>query len=348
LANGCFISRLLPNIFFSGFFKKILFSIKPFSIWVLLDKNLKTQNMKTNKLSMVILAIIVSGALAVTSCKKKEKEVIEEPDTDQSGSTANNTAENISGDLISMGSEGCDLQTSGGLTNYRGAGIDETSLLSCATVVPDTLNKTVTVTFNGGVCIDGKIRTGSLVYNYSGSTNGAKRYRHPGFKMTVTSNNYAVNGNTVSIINKSVENITASGFNPQSTNLTWSVSANISIALAGGGSISWNCNRVNTLLNTSSVYSNSTTPINWAQARVGITGSAAGLRSNGETFTANITNQLIRDRGACTGQTRHVFIQGTFVYTPGIRAARTFDYGNGACDLNATVTINGNTYSFAL
>jgi hypothetical protein len=57
---------------------------------------------------------------------------------------------------------------------------------------------------------------------------------------------------------------------------------------------------------------------------------------------------LIRDRGACTGATRHVFIQGTFVYTPGIRAARTFDYGNGTCDLNATVTINGNTYPFVL
>jgi len=298
---------------------------------------------------MSILSIILVGALTFTSCKKKDKEVFDDTvDTNQSGASANNSAESASIDITTMGSEASDMSTSVGLSNYRSAGVNETSNLSCATVVNDTLNKTVIVSFSGGICLDGKTRSGSLVYDYSASTNGAKRYRQPGFKMSVTSNNYAVNGNVVTINNKTISNITATGFNPLSTNLTWSISASISVVLSGGGSISWNCNRITALLNTAAVYTNSTTPINWSAARIGYTGSAGGTRSNGETFTANITNQLIRDRGACTGFKRHVFIQGTLIYAPANKATRTFDYGNGACDLNATVTINGISYPFVL
>jgi hypothetical protein len=298
------------------------------------------------KISLAIFAIIIVGALGVTSCKKKETtpEPTKTVDSDQSGSSANNTAESTSSDIESMGSEACD-GSNGSLTNYRP---DNTSILSCATVTRDTINKIVTVTFNGGTCLDGKVRTGSLIYNYSASTNGAKRYRHPGFNLAVTSNGYAVDGNTVTIGNKTISNTTPVGFNPLTTNETWSISATITIDLAAGGSINWTCNRVKTLLNTAITYSNSSTPINWAMARVGIDGSASGTRSNGETFTVSVRNQLIRDFGACSIGGKHPFIQGTLIYTPAGKSSRTVDYGNGSCDLNATVTIDNITYPFVL
>jgi len=304
--------------------------------------------MLKSKLYPAIIAIIIAGATVTTSCKKKETAPTPTPtttvDDDQSGASASNKAEEISSDIVSMGSEACDKQN-GTLSSYR---TSETSLLSCATVAADTVNKIITVTFNGNACLDGKTRTGSLIYNYSASPAGARRYRNPGFSVTVTSNNYAVDNNTVTITNKTVTNTTPVGFNPLTTNETWNINANISVALAGGGNISWSCTRVKTLLNTATAYTNASTPISWSTARIGITGSASGTRSNGETYTVNVTNQLIRDFGGCTIVNRHPFIQGTFVYSPTGKYARTVDYGTGSCDLNATVTINGVTYPFTL
>ena len=303
--------------------------------------------MITKKVSLAILAIALVGTAAVSSCKKKTTTTTPTPvvDSDQSGSSANSTAESISSDVISMGSEACDISSNGSLSNYR---LDNTSNLSCATVIRDTLNKTVTVTFNGGTCLDGKIRTGSLIYNYSNSSNGAKRYRHPGFNLSVTSNNYLVDGNGVTINNKTISNTTPVGFNPLTTNETWSISASITINLVSGGSINWSCDRVKTLLNTSTTYSNAATPIIWSMARIGFTGSASGTRSSGETFTSSISSQLVRDFGTCSISGKHPFIQGILVYTPSGKSARTIDYGNGTCDLNATVTINNVSYPFIL
>jgi len=306
-----------------------------------------------NKLNLALLSLMIIGLTVVTSCRKKDNAPEPEPepvvvDSDQSGLAANNTAESISSDMVSMGSEASDKSSSGSLGTYRSAGETESSLLSCANVTRDSANKIVTVTFSGNPCIDGKVRTGSLIFNYSGSTNGATHYRDPGFKVVVTSNNYAVDGNTVTINNKSITNTTPVGFNPLNTNQTWSITAAISVNMAGGGSITWNCNRVKTLLNTAVTYTNANVPINWLNARVGLTGTASGSRSNGESFSVNITNQLIRDFGACSLNGRHPFIQGTSVYTPSGKSARTFDYGQGACDLDATVTIDGVNYTFKL
>jgi hypothetical protein len=45
---------------------------------------------------------------------------------------------------------------------------------------------------------------------------------------------------------------------------------------------------------------------------------------------------------------RKHFTQGVLEHTPSGKAMRTIDYGNGACDDQATVTINGNTYTITL
>ncbi len=304
--------------------------------------------MKRKNLHLAIIAIVIAGATVITSCKKKTTTPDPTPtvDSDQAGSNASNTAESISSDMISIGSEGCDITSGSTLTQYRG---ENTSILSCAAVVRDTTLKTVTITFNGTQCIDGKVRSGSLVYNYSASTNGAKKYRHIGFSASVTANNYVVDGNAVTITNKTISNTTPQNFTPSITPMTWSITSNISIALAGGaGTVSWSCNRVKTLLNTATTYSNAGTPINWAMAKVGFTGSASGTRSNGETFTATIRTQLVKDFGGCNLGGRHPFISGELIYAPSGKSSRTIDYGDGTCNLNATVSIDGVVYQILL
>jgi hypothetical protein len=76
-----------------------------------------------------------------------------------------------------------------------------------------------------------------------------------------------------------------------------------------------------------------------------ITGSAFGTTAGGTSFTSTITSPLIRNMAI--GCRRH-FTQGTIEHTPSGKATRYIDYGTGACDDQATVTINGNTYTITL
>ena len=302
--------------------------------------------MKTTKLTLALAGLMIASAAIVSSCKKSSTT---EPnkDSDSSGASDSHLAESTSNDVVSMGSQASD-NTTANLSSYRNGEQNQILGLSCATVTRDTILKVITVTFSGGQCLDGRTRSGTIVYTYSNSINGAKHYRDPGFELDVTSSNYVVDGNAVNITSKTIKNTTPVGFNPTNTNETWSISANITINKASGGSVTWSCNHVKTLLNTSTAYTNASTPINWPMARIGITGNASGSRSNGETFTSNITSQLVRDFGGCDINGKRPFIQGTFDYSPSGKATRTFDYGNGSCDLNATVTINGVSYPITL
>ncbi|MFI5164009.1 MAG: hypothetical protein ACHQHP_02055 [Bacteroidia bacterium] len=299
--------------------------------------------MKTSKITLSIAAVMLAMAVSVISCKKKES-----ADSDTSGASDNSLAEKTADDVTNMGGQASE---DGSMSSYRYAGGEDVLGLSCATVSVDTNIKKITVTFSGQPCLDGHTRSGTLTYDYSGSAPGAKYYRNPGFKFVVSSSNYVVDGNAVSI-NKTVTNTTASGFDPKTTNLTWSIADNVSIKKSNG-TVTWSANKVKTLLNTSdtNVYRGQAVHIMWSLARVGITGNATGTTVAGENFSANVTTQLVRDFTCAPNSLHpghHPFIQGALTFTPGSKAPRYFDFGNGACDDIATVTINGNTYTITL
>ena len=311
--------------------------------------------MKTTKLSLALAGLMLTSAVIVSSCKKKEAAA---QDTDTSGAADAHLSENTSNDIVSIGAQVSD-NANASLSTYRLGGNNQILGTGCATTVKDTVAKTITVTFNGTTCADGRTRSGSIVYTYSNSAAGATHYRDPGFEMDVTSSNYVVDGNSVIINSKTVKNITPVGFIAANTNEQWSIVADITINKAAGGSVTWSCNHVKTLLNTgnsytiggnteSAAYTNATTPIDWRNAVVGITGSANGSRSTGETFSVNITSQLIRNFGGCDLGGKVPFIEGVFTYSPSGKAERTFNYGNGSCDFNATVTINGVTHNVTI
>ncbi len=312
--------------------------------------------MKKTNLTLALAGLMIASAAIVSSCKKKDATTTTPAkDTDQSGASANNTAENTSNDIVSMGAQASDNTSSGSLSTYRNGNSNQILGGSCATITRDTASKVITLTFNGSSpCLDGRTRSGTIVYTYSNSVVGAKHYRDPGFQLDVTSSNYVVDGNAVTIISKTIKNTTAVGFNPATTNVTWEVKANISITLASGaGTINWTSDRIKTLLNTSSTYPANpvANPINWPSAKIGITdgsGGTSGSRSTGETFSVTITNQLVRDFGGCDIGGKRPFIQGTFIYAPAGKYTRTVDYGSGTCDLNATVTIDGVTYNITI
>jgi hypothetical protein len=283
--------------------------------------------MKQTKWILAAVSLMVIAGLTISSCKKKAADT-EEVNT----SVDNASAEHIVSDLTTMAAQASDGNAS--LPSYKTSTYDQVLAGSCATVSVNGM--VITITFTPGVtCLDGRNRSGSLIIDYSASTNGATHYRDPGFSCKITSSNYVVDGNHVNIINKTVTNNTPIGFNPASTQLTWAISASINIVKNGGGAISWNCTRTKYLLNTSdtSVYHGAARAITWTKARVGLEGTSYGTSASGITFNANIMNMIIRDFGSCS--------LGTVDFTPSGHPTRIIDYGNGSCDLNATVTVNG-------
>lgn len=316
--------------------------------------------MKTKQITLGLMAMVVAASLTVTSCRKKEKTTAVEPDNEQSTAADNAVSENISNDVISMGSQLS--ENYGTLTTFKTIEDPQLMLIAnCATITPGltgTVVTSYTLDFGTTGCVstnDGRTRKGKLMFDFSQSTNGAKYYRNPGFKMNVTSSGYIVDGNQVNITNKTVSNTTPltipTGTNP-GTNLTWNISANISIIKANSETVSWTCSRTKELTNTNNplCYKGQYMAIDWTKAIVKLNGSASGTNSKGESYTANATN-LVRDFNCAPDATkphRHPFISGQVAYTPGTRPTRTFDYGNGSCDFNATVTVNGQTFAITL
>lgn len=303
------------------------------------------------KIALTFLLLVGTFSIITIACKKDQKE----EDTDVNSISDNSYAENIANDIAIIGNQAVD-NLNNALSTYK-FGNDNTNeffVNTCASsVVVDTAIKKVTVTFNNTVCADGRVRSGILMYDYSQSLNGATKYRMPGFKCSVTSSNYKVDGNLITINSKTIQNTTAANFNSQTTNLTWTINSNISITKTDGSVLSWVCTRNKTLLNTAdtNVYKGNNKPIVWSSARVGITGSASGVTAQGNNYTSVIISQLVRDF-TCSPSTanihRHPFIQGILEFTPQGKLTRRIDYGSGICDQQATVSIGNFTKTITL
>ncbi len=331
-----------------SFVIKFLGYFKPF--YLLCIKYAKPQKLITMKASKILIGSAAMGMIAlltVTSCKKSKKTDEEQPDTEYAYVQDNNLGEITDNDVGNIGME---AKENGTLSNYKVSGntyVGGITAAPCATITLDTSAKTFTVDFGTTpcTCLDGRQRSGKLIYNYSASTNGAKWPRQPGFSITCTSQNYVVDSYTVNIINRTHTNTTPAGFNPAVTNITWTTSANIQIIKpSGGGTISWIANRTTELTNTSdtTVYAPSgNTPIAWNKVILKLNGSSSGTTASGISYTTTRSN-LIWD-ATCTPDPlkpyRHPFKSGTITFTPSGKPARVIDFGSGTCDFNVCVSI---------
>jgi hypothetical protein len=314
--------------------------------------------MKNKSIFGILTLALLSGGLIFTSCKKKDTPApTPAPDTEQTSSTDNAYAENSANDIQNIGSQ---VSESGSLNTFKTTqtfNTGELLIAPCATI--SVVAKVITVDFGNTGCLglDGRIRTGKLIYDFTASPNNVTAYRMPGFSFNVSSVNYVVDGYTINIANKTVKNTTPLSVSGQTaytgTNLTWSVSANISIVKpANAGTISWTCNRTMTLTNSSNpnCYKGQLVPIDWTKAIIQVSGTANGTTAGNESYTSTATN-MVKDFN-CSPDPNHIhkhpFISGTLDFTPGQKLVRHIDFGPGTCDLNATVTINGTSYPFIL
>lgn len=313
------------------------------------------KNLSLNKFSMAVAITVAILSLTFSSCRKQEEKQTPEEDTEQNTATDNNNAENFVADIESMGSQ---VSENGSLA-FRTSGTNEISLEMSPSATVTIIGKIITVDFGsvGIVGKDGRTRTGKLIYDFSASLPAsALYYRNPGFAMNISSQNYVVDGYQVNIANKTVSNTTPNTIpatvNP-GTNLTWAITANVSIVKPNNaGTISWACARTKELINTSdsNCYHGQNQTISWNLAKIRLSGNASGTNAKGEQFTA-VANNLVREM-TCSPDVnrpmRHPFVSGTITYSPGSRPTRLVDFGNGACDLNATVTIKGKVHNIVL
>ncbi|MCD6019592.1 MAG: hypothetical protein K0S53_2713 [Bacteroidetes bacterium] len=282
--------------------------------------------MKTRKLTLgLALAAIVTAGI-FSSCKKKEKE---EKDSDTAGAADQSLASSTVNDMTSISDEAAKTYS---VSSFRTSDASGLLAASCASITIDTLAAAKTITVNFGatncVCNDGRARRGSLIISFTG------RYRDSLTVITVTPQNYYVNDNQVT----GSKTITNKGHNA-AHHLVYEINANIQITKANsGGTISLQTNRQREWLTGENT-------LQWNDDIYSITGTANGSTSNGNSFSSNITSPLIRNMSF--GCRRH-FTQGTLEHTPGGKATRYIDFGNGTCDDQATVTINGNTYTITL
>jgi len=282
--------------------------------------------MKTHKILLTSLSLITMSSFVLTGCKKDEE------DSDTNAASDNAFAESCYSDAMNIADE---AGRSGTMSNYRLGDPENASLLStCATVIFDTVSNadqdTITVDFGSTncTCNDGRNRRGKVIVYYSGT------YRDSGSAHTIGFDNYFVNDNQV-MGTKTVTNL---GHNAAG-HLVYDISVNGSINLANnGGTISWTSQRQREWT------AGESTPV-WSDDVYSITGTASGTGASGETFTVNITSPLIRNMAL--GCRRH-FTQGVLELTPGSRPMRTIDFGSGACDDLATVTIGTRVFTIHL
>ena len=272
---------------------------------------------------MKYLMVAATVGMIFTACRKEK-----DNDNDTGAAADNALAEGTYNDVHNI----ADQASTGSLTSFMptGNGGEERGILSaCATITNDTTVVPHMLTINFGttncMCLDGRNRRGIINVSYSG------KYRDSASTHTIIFTNYFVNDNEI----KGSKTVTNNGHN-SAGHLTYSISVTGTIIKAnGGGTITWASTRTREWIAGENT-------LTWADDVYLITGSASGTSAAGNAFSINITKALRKEIGC-----PH-FVSGTVTITPSGKATRVLDYGNGSCDDNATVTINGNTYNIKL
>jgi hypothetical protein len=215
------------------------------------------------------------------------------------------------------------LSTGSSMDNYR---TEETgSVLSgCTTIERDSVNKKVTIhfglqpdgTYQNCMCKDGKNRRGRIVVHYTG------KYREAGTEINTEFADFFVNDNKMEGT-KTVKNM---GLN-NAGNVYFTINVTGQITLAENGNIiTWTSARQREWLAGWDTE-------RWADDVYGITGTGSGLKADGNSYTMNISKQLIR-KVEC-----HQFVQGKMEFVIADKPTRTIDFGTGVCDNEAVVTV---------
>ncbi len=269
----------------------------------------------------LVLSTFIVSILFFTGCKKDEL-------NDQSAAIDNAIAENMFDDVYKrIDEEAANSESMNGKLTDNG--IQTFASLGCADSVQIlTTNggfpKTLTIFFNQNICSDGRIRNGKIVSIFTG------KYRDSATVITTHFVKYTINGNEIHGL-KTIKNngTNSNGF------LNFSIQVDTASIITSSGTISWQSTR------NRAWTAGANTKNLLIDDEYTITGNGSGINRKGNAYTLTIQSPLVV-KMACKYITQGII---DFVNS---KKTLEIDYGNGSCDDDATVTINGVTYNIKL
>lgn len=262
---------------------------------------------------------LMAATILMTILSSCDKEGMEE---DLQSSRDNALGEQSFNDLQDMADEAA----AGELTSYKVDG-EQLVYSSCATRTHDTVSnpRVLTIDFGTG-CLgnDGRMRSGQVIVTYTGTIGQQGHFR------TITTSNYFVDGNQI-LGTKTVMN---EGLNTDG-NVWFTINVDGQIIRENGTTIDWLSDR------TREWIEGYGTPERMDDVYL-VSGTHSGQSSDGRGFTAQ-TLEPIRKAKSCNWRTA-----GILEVTPNERPVRTINFGDGTCDNDAVVAINGNEHAIEL
>lgn len=262
------------------------------------------------------LLLVSAVSIALFSCKK------EETDTETQSAVDNSICE---GEFMRLTPTVNSIAISEAGVHRLGWPGSSVTSSSCPVITVTNPNQypgaMLTVDYGTG-CVDstdGKTRRGSITATFSAPWDSV------GCVITINLNNYYVNNihyeGTVTVTRNSQYSYTTAVQNGKCTTTNWV--------------LTWASTR--TITQTAG-----TSTTNASDDIYTISGNANGVNRNNLAYTVNITQDLVKEQ-ACSWISK-----GVIELTPDGMATRTVDFGDGTCDNKATLTINGNTYTFTM
>ena len=262
----------------------------------------------------IMLGII---ALSFTACKKDQQASVDNEGSisAQENAQADETFSDTFNDISNFSSEN-DASFSGNTSQTNGLNILSTDEEPDITVTGTGWPKTVTFDYGKGKLKKGILRMGKFKAVYS------NRFKIKGSVITVTFEDFKVNNYKI----EGMKTITNNGPNA-AENYTFTV--NVSGILKSDNKGYFTYNAVHTI----EWLKGFTTPAR-SDDEFSITGLTSGTSSKGINFATTIIKPLIKK------VTWPYFIAGTIQIQAGDKK-RLLDYGDGALDDKATITVNG-------
>ncbi|MCI4671417.1 MAG: hypothetical protein MRZ79_24965 [Bacteroidia bacterium] len=283
------------------------------------------KNVSLNFQTLLRFACIAAIATVFAACTT-EQDVVSQEDTDLVLLDA--TAEDAFADAEEVSFEALEMTDESiyGRTFQTGSARALTN--ACVTITNDSVNRVLTIDFGTG-CVgpDGRTRSGQIVIDYT------RRLYWPGATLSVSLVNYMVDSVAIAGT-KTYTNLMQNFRDTLSLNVTLSGG---SMTLANGNSATRSFTRTTTWVRGA----------NPALDEFWVDGSLQGSRFNGNAFTRTINNTLVFRRG-CRRRGVHNPVEGTVTITRSNGPNIEVDFGNGACDTFADVTVNGNTRTIDL
>lgn len=192
-------------------------------------------------------------------------------------------------------------------------------------VTIDSTTSPRTMSINYGTvnfsCKDGNYRRGMILVNWNG------KYRSEGTVINISFSDFYQNDNHI----EGSKSISNNGRNAKDQ-LSFTIVVNGKVTTTTGETHTWNSNRTRTWIAGEATKE-------WNDDKYEITGTTNGVNRKGLTYNANITKALMVDLSC-----QYRFVSGIIELTPEGKSKRVIDFGNGACDNQVTVTMNGKSH----